>query len=189
MIRLSSLLTIATLSFLTLAGCSNKPEQSTAPASPSASPAASSEASPTASPTASSAANPLTAPADALKQATGTIAATKQKVTGAVETAKTKVAEVTAVKEGFEGMVSVVANTKAAVDKGDFAAAKTEFAAFEGHWSKVEDGVKTKSADTYKAIEDSMDNVSIALKSGDKAKALTALQTLGKDLAGYVSKS
>lgn len=81
---------------------------------------------------------------------------------------------------GFEGLRSVVTNTRSAVQSGDFTKAQTEFGKFEDNWSQVEDGVKAKSQDTYDAIEASMDEVNQGLRaaSPDSEKLLTALQSL-----------
>ena len=75
----------------------------------------------------------------------------------------------------YSGLLSVVTKTKAAVNAGDFAKAKTEFGQFEDNWEKVEDGIKAKSDKSYKAIEDSMGKAEKALKESkpDKQKVLT----------------
>lgn len=93
-------------------------------------------------------------------------------------------------KGGFDGLLGVVSNTKAAVESGDFAKAKTEFDKFEDFWKTVEDGVKAKSPDSYKAIEDSMDNINGELKASkpSKEKVLARLQSLEKNITG-VAKS
>lgn len=94
---------------------------------------------------------------------------------GAVDAMKDKMGAA-----GFKGLNDTIANTKAAVEAGDFAKAQTEFSKFEGFWSKVEEGVKTKSAPTYEAIETAMGNIEGALKASDKAKALDALKALSE---------
>ena len=90
----------------------------------------------------------------------------------------------TAPKEGFDGLLGVVSNTKAAVETGNFTTAKAEFAKFEDNWKQVEDGVKDKSPDSYKAIEDSLDRVTGELRGTqpNKQKVLTDLQSLDKDI-------
>jgi hypothetical protein len=59
--------------------------------------------------------------------------------------------------------------------------AKTKF---EASWKIVEDGVKAKSSDTYKAIEGSLDTVKGEFKNKlpDKTKVLAALQSLSQSL-------
>ena len=84
---------------------------------------------------------------------------------------------------GFDPLVSVVSNTKTAVQAGNFDKAQQEFNKFENSWSKVEDGVKTKSSKTYNVIEDTATQVKGALKAKDKAKALKGLQTLDTNIA------
>lgn len=80
----------------------------------------------------------------------------------------------------YAGVLGVVTKTKAAVNAGDFAKAKTEFGQFENNWSKVEDGLKAKSDKAYEAIEDSMDNVEKGLKQSkpDKQKVLAELNSI-----------
>jgi hypothetical protein len=87
--------------------------------------------------------------------------------------------------KGMTGLTTVVSNTKAAVQKGDFAAAKAEFGKFEGVWKSVEDGVKKKSPAAYDGVEKQMETVTSSLKgaSPDKAAVLTALQGLGQQIA------
>lgn len=87
-------------------------------------------------------------------------------------------------QSGFNSLLGVVSNTKAAVEAGNFAKAKDEFNKFEGNWNKVEDGVKAKSPTSYKAIEDNADQVNGELKAStpNKAKVLTALQSLQKNI-------
>lgn len=84
----------------------------------------------------------------------------------------------------YSGVLGVVTKTKAAVNAGDFAKAKTEFGQFEDNWSKVEDGLKAKSDKAYEAIEDSMDKVEKGLKESkpDKQKVLAELDSIEKSV-------
>ncbi|MBG1261323.1 DUF4363 family protein [Nostoc commune] len=93
-----------------------------------------------------------------------------------------------ATQGGFNALVSVVSNTKTAVQGGNFDKAQKEFNNFENSWSKVEDGVKTKSSKTYNAIEDATTQVKGALKAKDKATALKGLQTLNTNIASVSKK-
>ncbi|MBN3948536.1 MAG: DUF4363 family protein [Nostoc sp. NMS7] len=113
----------------------------------------------------------------AQESATQTPAATE--TTAATTVSKTP----GATQGGFGTLVSVVSNTKTAVSAGKFDKAQQEFDKFENSWSKVEDGVKTKSSKTYNAIEDAATQVKGALKAKDKAKALKGLQTLDTNIA------
>ena len=79
---------------------------------------------------------------------------------------------------GFVALQAVILKTKGSVEKGDFEQAKTEFGKFENSWKTVEDGVKTKAPKVYGTIEEGMDRTSEAIKSKNKAKALTALESL-----------
>lgn len=88
-----------------------------------------------------------------------------------------------ATQGGFDTLVGVVSNTKTAVQAGKFDTAQQEFNKFENAWSKVEDGVKTKSSKTYNVIEDTATQVKGSLKAKDKAKSLKGLQTLNTNIA------
>lgn len=90
--------------------------------------------------------------------------------------------------QNFSALLVVVTKTQAAVNANDYKEAQTEFDKFEDSWSKVEDGVKAKSSDTYNAIEDNADQVKSALKASDKTKALAALKNLNTSVAS-ASKS
>jgi putative protein kinase ArgK-like GTPase of G3E family len=88
---------------------------------------------------------------------------------------------------GFTGLQQVVDNTTSAIEADDFAKAKQEFGQFETYWQTVEDGVKAKSASTYKIIEDEMDNVTNGLRAPNpnKAKLLANLKSLSSTLKNY----
>ena len=53
----------------------------------------------------------------------------------------------------------------AAVEAGDFVAARGAYAAYAAGWLEIEDGVKARSRTSYRAIEDAMSEVKIALAS------------------------
>ncbi len=84
---------------------------------------------------------------------------------------------------GFAALQAVVTKTQGAIEKGDFAAATTDFAKFETSWKIVEDGVKAKAPKLYGAIEDEMDAVGKGIKSKDKVKTLAALKSLATSVA------
>ncbi|AVH64994.1 MULTISPECIES: DUF4363 domain-containing protein [unclassified Nostoc] len=111
------------------------------------------------------------------KSTTQTPATTE--TTAATTVSKTPVAT----QGGFDTLVGVVSNTKTAVQAGKFDTAQQEFNKFENAWSKVEDGVKTKSSKTYNVIEDTATQVKGSLKAKDKAKSLKGLQTLNTNIA------
>lgn len=98
----------------------------------------------------------------------------------------TGAAGVTTPQLGYQSLLGVVANTRAAVEAGNYAQAKAEFNKFEGNWKQVEDGVKAKSADSYKVIEDSLDRVTGQLRGAqpNKQQVLTDLQSLEKNING-----
>ena len=89
---------------------------------------------------------------------------------------------------GFVALNSVVSKSKAAVNAGNFSQATQDFNQFEDAWKSVEDDVKAKSPSGYSAIEDAATQVNSALKSSNKVKAMTGLQTLETTIA-TVSRS
>jgi hypothetical protein len=86
---------------------------------------------------------------------------------------------------GFVALKSVTDQTATAVKAGKLDQAKTEFEKFEASWKIVEDGVKTKSSQTYDKVEEGLDTVNGELKNKqpDTAKMLTALQSLSESIA------
>jgi hypothetical protein len=85
---------------------------------------------------------------------------------------------------GASELMTVVDNTKTAVEAGDFAKANEEFAKFKDSWSKVGEGIKTASPDGYTAIETNVGNVSTALGDAqpDKTKVMDALTALSTSI-------
>jgi hypothetical protein len=85
----------------------------------------------------------------------------------------------------YADLLSVVANTKAAVQTGNFAKAKTEFDKFETAWKKVEDGIKKKSPKSYDAVEETAEKVMAELKKTKPSKdqVLAQLQSLEKTIS------
>ena len=84
-------------------------------------------------------------------------------------------------------LFSVVSNTKAAVQTGNFAKAKTEFGKFENAWKKVEDGIKAKDAKSYDAVEATTEKVMTELKKSSPSKEIVVaqLQSLKKTIKGF----
>ncbi|PSM49610.1 DUF4363 domain-containing protein [Chroococcidiopsis sp. CCALA 051] len=87
-------------------------------------------------------------------------------------------------RAGVDRLLSVVSNTKVAVEAGNFSKANTEFSQFEDNWKQVEDGIKAKSSDRYKAIEDSLDRVTGELKGSqpNKQNVLADLQSMENNI-------
>jgi hypothetical protein len=85
----------------------------------------------------------------------------------------------------YAELSGVVSSTKAAVQAGNFAKAKTEFDKFEDAWKKVEDGIKAKAPKSYDAVEDTTEKVMTALKKSKPSKdqVLTQLQSLEKTIS------
>jgi soluble cytochrome b562 len=84
---------------------------------------------------------------------------------------------------GFTALQGTIGSTKKAIEAGKLDVAKTEFAKFENSWKTVEDGVKSKSGETYRAIEDGVKSVEsgIGSKQG-KAALLASLQKLSQSI-------
>jgi hypothetical protein len=106
-----------------------------------------------------------------------------------VETSATTPLSSTASKDapakssGFTALQGVIGATKQAIESGKLDVAKTEFAKFEASWKTVEDGVKTKSLDSYKAIEDGVQSVETGIGSKQSKEALVAsLQKLSQSV-------
>jgi hypothetical protein len=85
----------------------------------------------------------------------------------------------------YPELMSVVTNTKAAVETGDFVKAKTEFDKFETSWKKVEDGIKAKEPKSYDTVEGTTEKVTDELKKSKPSKdiVLAQLQSLEKTIA------
>ena len=89
----------------------------------------------------------------------------------------------TATAPGFVALQETVGSTKKAIEAGKLDAAKTEFAKFENSWKTVEDGVKSKSGETYRAIEDGVKSVESGIDSKQgKATLLASLQKLSQSI-------
>ncbi len=84
---------------------------------------------------------------------------------------------------GFTALQKVVSSTTTAVTAGKLAAAKTEIAKFEASWKTVEDGVKSKSPETYKAIEAEIEAIETGITKKQPKDALLAnLQQLSQNI-------
>lgn len=86
-------------------------------------------------------------------------------------------------KDDFSPLMSVVSGTKTAVTSKNFEQAEKEFEKFETVWSKVENGVRTKSATTYRQIEDAETEVKTAIKAKEQEKVLKGLQTIDTSIS------
>jgi hypothetical protein len=98
--------------------------------------------------------------------------------------AASKPAETTAAGAGFPALQAAIASSKKAGEAGNFDAATTEFSKFAEAWKSVEDGVRTKSAPNYKAIEDTVEAANTAIAGKNKTAFLASL----KKLDGLVAK-
>jgi soluble cytochrome b562 len=84
---------------------------------------------------------------------------------------------------GFVALQGTIGLTKKAIEAGKLDTAKTEFAKFEDSWKTVEDGVKSKSGETYRAIEDGVKSVESGINSKqDKVALLASLQKLSQSI-------
>ncbi len=88
----------------------------------------------------------------------------------------------------WANMTQDLAAAEAAIKVKDFARAKAKFESFDEGWDRVEDGVKEKSKDAYKQIEEGIDGVKNTLTrpaQPNAEKAAAALQTLAKTVQTY----
>ncbi|MEZ2237727.1 hypothetical protein [Microcoleus sp.] len=102
----------------------------------------------------------------------------------AVNAATADKTEKAASQGNYAELSRVVSNTKAAVETGNFAKAKTEFSKFEDAWKKVEDGIKAKAPKSYDAVEEVAEKLTSELKKSQpsKDKVLAELQSLDKTI-------
>lgn len=87
-------------------------------------------------------------------------------------------------------MQQVLTQTGEAVKASDFDKARATYKDFdEKYWEPIEDGVKEKSADTYKQVEEGMTAVSNNLKASqpNPTKTIAAIESLNKTLSNYAS--
>ena len=173
MIRRHQLLALGTVGLLSLVGCST-PEQAGKPAVVDSTQQASTDAANSAADAAKDAAGAANTAAGAAKEAAG----------AAQDTAQNAATSGTAAMSAGE-LMSVVTNTKTAVEAGDFAKAKEEFAKFGDSWSKVGADIKTASPDGYAAIKTNVGNVNTALENAqpDKTKVMDALAALSASIS------
>ena len=112
-------------------------------------------------------------------------ASTSQTSSAPVPAATAVKTEKAASQGNYAELSGVVSSTKAAVQAGNFAKAKTEFDKFENAWKKVEDGIKAKAPKSYDAVEDTTEKVMTSLKKSQPSKdqVLTQLQSLEKTIS------
>jgi hypothetical protein len=75
---------------------------------------------------------------------------------------------------GFADLKGVVRLTKNAIKDGKLDEAETEFAKFEAAWQPLEDGVRSKSAENFQAVEAAAKSVKSGLASQQEKSALLA---------------
>jgi high-affinity iron transporter len=77
-----------------------------------------------------------------------------------------------------------------ALDRGDLAAARAAYAQFDRGWEAVEDAVRARSRDDYRAIERAMEDVRRALlaEEPDAAAARTGLQALRARVSAFLEQ-
>ena len=111
-------------------------------------------------------------------------ASTPQTSSAPVPAATAVKTEKAASQGNYAELSGVVSSTKAAVQTGNFATAKTEFDKFEDAWEKVEDPIKAKSPKDYEAVEETTEKVMAELKKSQPSKdqVLAQLQSLEKTI-------
>ncbi|WP_146138389.1 DUF4363 domain-containing protein [Chamaesiphon polymorphus] len=104
-------------------------------------------------------------------------------VENSIATTKTVTSAPQNTASGFTALLEVIRSTEKAIVAGRLDRAKIEFTKFENSWKTVEDGVKSKSADTYKAIENEVGLVNSGIASKQsKDILLTNLQKLKRSI-------
>src|SRR5215210_7343938 len=85
-------------------------------------------------------------------------------------------------EDDLRNLDSYVDQAYAAVLAGDLAQARAAYAAYDRGWVEIEDGVKARSRPAYRAIEDAMSDVKIALATEpvDTQKAAAAILELDR---------
>ncbi len=69
-----------------------------------------------------------------------------------------------ALASGLQALVAHADAASAALARGDVAAARAAYAQFDSGWFDIEDGVRERSRDAYRAIERAMDDVQFGLR-------------------------
>jgi hypothetical protein len=85
-------------------------------------------------------------------------------------------------------MEKVLGQTEKFVKANQFDKANETYKDFDPkYWEKIEDGVKEKSKETYKQVEDGMPDIANNLKAPkpNAAKTIASIQSLKKILATY----
>ena|SRR5437763_7733548 len=82
-----------------------------------------------------------------------------------------------ALAAGLRGLNDFAAASEAALAAGDPIAARESYALFDSGWEAIEDGVRERSRDDYRSIEDAMREVDRALRS-DPVDSVLATQWL-----------
>ena len=111
-------------------------------------------------------------------------ASTPQTSSAPVPAATAVKTEKAASQGNYAELSGVVSSTKAAVQTGNFATAKSEFDQFEDAWEKVEDSIKAKSPKDYEAVEETTEKVMAELKKSQPStdQVLAQLQSLEKTI-------
>jgi hypothetical protein len=121
------------------------------------------------------------APTSPTESSSATSSATTSPVSSAATPSASSSSAATA--PGFAALQDVVKSTQAAIESGDLAKAKTEFAKFEDSWKTVEDGVRSKSPAVYRAVEDGEKSIEKGIASKQDKKLLAAsLQKLSQNI-------
>jgi len=83
-------------------------------------------------------------------------------------------------------LYTLLDQTKAAVQAGDFKTASTDFSQLNDKWYVVEDRVKAVSAEQYRDIEAKLADAKAALNSSKASDAMTAFGAIDSDLGTVV---
>src|SRR5215213_1808001 len=90
-------------------------------------------------------------------------------------------------EDDVSASTALVERALAAANAGDFTTALREYKNYENRWFEIEDGVRDKSRDAYRAIEKYMADASVRLEDKKKDEAVAALTALNAELKKFAS--
>jgi high-affinity iron transporter len=82
---------------------------------------------------------------------------------------------------------AIIERALAAASAGDLATALREYKAFENRWFEIEDGVRDKSREAYRAIEKYMVDAEAAMEDRKQADAVARLTDLNNELKKFAT--
>src|SRR6185436_14800110 len=90
-------------------------------------------------------------------------------------------------EDDVSASTAIVERALAAANAGDFTTALREYKNYENRWFEIEDGVRDKSRDAYRAIEKYMSDANLGLDSKKKDEAVAGLTALNAELKKFAT--